>query len=240
MERFFYNSKVIQKDKEALVPLIIKMNNGLMSNIETEQTTLKVLALMEDYMCNFAYRFSLKSSKVRYEDYMQEMITDILPHIKELKLNEVSKASQVTSYLYYWLNDTCQRLFCSMEYSTNLSLSKAKKISKENGLDMNLISKPSSLNNTIRHKEEEVVEYSESFVAPTESPYTRLYREEIRKIVSSFGEKTYVIFEKIYVRGYKGTVAEHKKLEPLLEYFKVHDDALDMIKELTAQNERLI
>lgn len=236
--RFGYNPREINENSDLLVPEIIKMQQHILNNIEQEKLTLKILALMQGYMERLAYNYSKNSKKTTFEDYMEEMILAMVQRIPTLNLNPDSNGKHISSFLYYWLNDACQKHYADLEYATSISVSKAKKIKAKNDItEIGAISKTDSLNDTVKSHDDKI-EYHETFTANVSDPMITLYKKELKRIIlTQFGEKCYDSFMRLYVFGYNGTVDDRKRLAPFLDYLRENEDIVNMIQEIVKSGE---
>lgn len=240
MYRFGYNPKEITEHE--LIPEIIKMREEILSNMEKEKLTLKILALMQGYMENLAFKYSKNSKHTSYEDYMGEMVSAIIDKIPRINVKVDSTGKQIQSFLYYWLNDACQKHYADMEYATNISVSKAKKIKAENNVtEVNAISKTESLNNKVKEKNDEKIEFHETFTSVNRNPIVALYKKELKEIIlTKFGAKCYDSFIRLYVEGYSGNSDDRRRLAPFLDYIRNHKELAEMIQEIVESGEGLV
>lgn len=241
MNRFKYDPKEISQNKEALV-LEIRAYLDSEDKKNRDEIILKTLALMEGYMNNLAHQYASKSRLASYEDYMNEMVSVVIDKLDKLKLDDKSKAVLVTSYLYYWLVDTCQKHYCSMERGVSISVSKARKISQSGDeTEMMKLSKPLSLNRSINREDDKEITFQDTLSSNVPSVYNELYRQDFRNfILKNYGEDTLDIFIKIYINGYKGTKAERRKLEPLVNRIKSDKDLSETVVYLINAREGLV
>ena len=241
MNRFKYDPKEITENKEALV-LEIRAYLDSEDKKNRDEVILKTLALMEGYMNNLAHQYASKSRLASHEDYMNEMISVVIDKLDKLKLDDKSKAVLVTSYLYYWLVDTCQKHYCSMERGVSVSVSKARKINKSGDeTEMMKLSKPLSLNRSINSEDDKEITFQDTLTSNESSVYVELYKKDFRNfILKNYGKEILEIFTKIYINGYKGTKIEHRKLEPLINKIKDNKDLADTVTFLINAREGLI
>lgn len=85
------------------------------------------------------------------------------------------------------------------------------------------------------------ITFQDTLVSNESSVYVELYKKDFRNfILKNYGEETLEIFMKIYTNGYKGTKAERRKLEPLINRIKSDKDLIGTVKYLIDAREGLV
>lgn len=214
----------------------VELNRNIMSfdslsEPAQEETQIKLLKLMDSYIWDLAYKYSKKvrGNSLTKNDFVLEMQNTVLKKIKGLKLEIESNKKQIEAYLYYWLNDTCQRLIASMNGPISYSSTTHKK-----GLKGEIkIAISTSLNNKT---EDEKTTFEEA-LSNGRNPLDELVAKKSAKefediIIKKFGKQAYEVFYKKYCLGKACVRKRYEALaDKILEYIKEDAYLLELAKD---------
>lgn len=193
-----------------------------------EKTQMDVLNLMSSYIEELAYKYSLKS-RVAKCDYVAEMQNTVLRKMHQLHLTK-NNEKQIETYLYYWLNDTCQRLLADM----NGPIAYSVYIHRKGYRGEEEIAVSTSLNNIV-DKENETT-FSDAVSTGEDMLEQKVAHESAKEfetiLVNKFGKEAYEVFFKKHCQG---KTCIRKKYEPeadaILEYIRQDKHLLELVQD---------
>ncbi len=147
---------------------------------EKERVATDFLNFLKPYASHLAMKNS-KIWKVKYEDYYQEIMTDLFLHIEDFKVTEKSTLAQLSSYFYYKMRNTAQKVTGSLASPYKLSSTFLRKmLYRGEEIDTGV-----SLNNILGDSEKEVVdtlgEYKDILAEDISKRLWTEFYEEVRK-----------------------------------------------------------